>query len=145
MVDQEAQDYINGLAQTLEWPRPRYVPEFHKVMAGHDYPVLKAQNALGSAVYGESRLLDPETKELLFVLAFSVLRAGHEHMSAHIQMALDLGISSQKILETIEMALPIGGVMAFLVGFEAWREVTQAAGIEPTVALRQFDAEEVKA
>lgn len=143
MADSEGQGYINHLAQNLGWPRPKYVPDYHKVMAGHDYPVLKAQNALGQAIYGEERLLDAETKELLFIMMFTVLRSRREQIGAHIQMAIDLGISPQKILETIEMALPVAGVIGYLDGFEAWREVTGAEGIEPTVEIRyteRYDA-----
>jgi 4-carboxymuconolactone decarboxylase len=49
--------------------------------------------------------------------------------------ALDLGVSKEEILETIEIALPEAGIVAFQEGFEAWREVTGAEGIEPTVEV----------
>jgi 4-carboxymuconolactone decarboxylase len=136
MEDNEAQEYINNIARTAgAWPRPNYVPDFHKIMAQHDFKVLKAQNALGQATYGDQRSLDAETKELLFIAMFTTMRAGREQLTAHVQMALDLGISSGKILETMELTLPVAGIVAFLAGFEAWREVTQAEGLEPTVPI----------
>jgi 4-carboxymuconolactone decarboxylase len=136
MEDQEAQEYINNIARTLgTWPRPGYVPDFHKIMARQDFNVLKAQNALGQATYGDQRSLDAETKELLFIAMFTAIRAGKEQLTSHVQMALDLGISARKILETMELTLPVAGIVAFLAGFEAWREVTNAEGLEPTVPL----------
>ena len=50
-------------------------------------------------------------------------------------MALDLGLSKEEILEAIEITLPEAGVGVFQEGFEAWREVTGAEGIEPTVEV----------
>jgi 4-carboxymuconolactone decarboxylase len=48
-------------------------------------------------------------------------------------VALDLGLSKEEILEAIEISLPEAGVVAFQEGFEAWREVVDAKGIEPSV------------
>jgi 4-carboxymuconolactone decarboxylase len=136
-VDQnDAQAYINQIAETAGvWPRPGYVPDFHKIMAFHDFNVLQAQNALGKVTYADQRSLDPKTKELIFLAMFTVMRTGREQLTSHVQMALDLGITSREILETMEMALPVAGIVAFLTGFEAWREVTNAPGLEPTVAI----------
>ena len=39
----------------------------------------------------------------------------------------------KEILEAIEISLPEAGVVAFQEGFEAWREVVDAEGIEPSV------------
>jgi 4-carboxymuconolactone decarboxylase len=35
----------------------------------------------------------------------------------------------------MEIAIPEAGIVAFQTGFEAWREVTGADGIEPTVEV----------
>jgi 4-carboxymuconolactone decarboxylase len=56
------------------------------------------------------------------------------HIELH-KVALDLHLSKEEILETIEIALPEAGIVAFQEGFEAWREVTGAEGIEPTVEV----------
>jgi 4-carboxymuconolactone decarboxylase len=137
MTADEAQEYIDNIARTMgTWPRPAYVPDFHKIMAKADFDVLKAQNALGQATYGNQRSLDARTKELLFIAMFTVMRCGREQLNSHVQMALDLGITPTEVLETMELALPVGGIVAFLAGFEAWREVTKAEGIEPSEPLR---------
>jgi 4-carboxymuconolactone decarboxylase len=136
MPTDEAQEYIDNIARTMgTWPRPAYVPDFHKIMAHADFDVLKAQNALGQATYGKQRSLDARTKELLFLAMFTVMRSGREQLTSHVQMALDLGITPAEILETMELALPVAGIVAFLAGFEAWREVTNAEGIEPSSGL----------
>jgi 4-carboxymuconolactone decarboxylase len=137
MDDNEAQEYIDQFARDAGvWPKPGSVPDFHKIMAYHDIRVLKAQQALGQATYGAERTLDPVTKELLFLAMFTAMRSNREQITAHVRMALDLGISSQQILETLEMVLPVAGIVAFLAGFEAWREVTNAPGLEPSAERR---------
>jgi 4-carboxymuconolactone decarboxylase len=135
MANPDAQAYIDNVAQAAgKWPRPAYVPDFHKIMANNDLAVLEAYNALGRATYVEQRSLDAKTKELLFLAMFTVLRSGREQLTSHVQMALDQGITAQEILETMELAIPVAGIVAFLPGFEAWREVTRAQGIEPSIA-----------
>ncbi|MDP9437077.1 MAG: carboxymuconolactone decarboxylase family protein [Actinomycetota bacterium] len=114
-----------------------YVLDYHKVMAKHDYDVLQAANGLVDAAYLSQRTLDRRTKELLFILSLTVMRASKGHITSHIRVALDLGVTPQEILEAIEIALPEAGIVAFQVGFEAWREVVGADGIEPSVAVHQ--------
>lgn len=126
----EAQAYIDDMAT-----KRGYVLDYHKVMAKHDFPVLQAANGLVSAAYLEQRLLDRTTKELIFITSLTVLRAPKAQIQAHITVALDLGVSAQEILEAIEIALPEAGVVAFQGGFEAWKEVVGADGIEPTVEV----------
>jgi len=124
--DHEAQAYVDGMARARG-----YVLDYHKVMAKHDFPVLKAANELVGAAYLAERHLDRKTKELLFILSLTVMRAGKGHIASHIRVALDLGLSAQEILEAIEIALPEAGVVAFQAGFEAWKEVVGADGLEP--------------
>jgi len=129
---EEKQAYIDDMAR-----KRGYVLQYHKVMAAQDYDVLQAANGLVNAAYLKQRTLDAKTKELLFILSLTVMRARKAHIQAHIKVALDLGLSKEEILEAIEIALPEAGVVAFQEGFEAWLEVTEAEGIEPTVAVHQ--------
>jgi len=124
----EAQKYVDDMASARG-----YVLDYHKVMARHDFDVLKAANGLVAATYLEERSLDRRTKELLFILSLTVLKAPTGQIESHIRVALDIGVSGQEILEAIEIALPEAGVVAFQHGFEAWKNVMGATGIEPTV------------
>jgi 4-carboxymuconolactone decarboxylase len=89
--------------------------------------------------YLQQRTLDRRTKELLFVLSLTVLRAPQAQIASHIKVALDLGVSVTEILEAIEIALPEAGVVAFQHGFDVWKTVTGATGIEPTVEVHDAD------
>lgn len=131
-MSDEAQDYIDEIARSRG-----YVLEYHKVMAKHDFPVLQAANGVVSAAYMTHRTLDRRTKELIFIVRLTVMRASKGHIQSHIRVALDLGVSPDEILEAIEIALPEAGVVAFQTGFEAWCEVVGADGIEPTVSVHQ--------
>lgn len=126
------QAYIDDMAAARG-----YVLDYHKVMAKQDFPVLQAANHVVSAAYLDQRTLDRKTKELIFIVSLTVMRASKGHIQSHIRVALDLGLSPTEILEAIEIALPEAGVVAFQVGFDAWREVVGADGIEPTVAAHE--------
>lgn len=130
--DDEKQTYIDDMVRSRG-----YVLDYHKVMAKQDYDVLQATNGLVHAAYLAERTLDRRTKELIFIVSLTVMRASRGHIESHIRVALDLGVSAQEILEAIEIALPEAGVVAFQVGFDAWREVTGADGIEPTVTAHE--------
>jgi 4-carboxymuconolactone decarboxylase len=127
-----AQEYINDMAT-----KRGYVLEYHKIMAKQDFPVLQAANHVVSAAYLDQRTLDRRTKELIFIVSLTVMRASKGHIQSHIRVALDLGVSATEILEAIEIALPEAGIVAFQTGFEAWREVVGADGLEPTVEVHQ--------
>jgi 4-carboxymuconolactone decarboxylase len=126
----EAQAYIDDMAT-----KRGYVLDYHKVMAKHDFPVLQAANGVVSAAYLDQRLLDRKTKELIFIVSLTVMRASKGHIQSHIRVALDLGLSAAEILEAIEISLPEAGIVAFQAGVEAWREVVDADGIEPRVTV----------
>jgi 4-carboxymuconolactone decarboxylase len=128
----EAQEYIDDMAR-----KRGYVLDYHKVMAKHDFPVLQAANHVVSAAYLDQRTLDRKTKELIFIVSLTVMRASKGHIQSHIRVALDLGLSPVEILEAIEIALPEAGIVAFQAGVEAWREVVEADGIEPTVQVHE--------
>ncbi|HEY7976034.1 MAG TPA: carboxymuconolactone decarboxylase family protein [Ktedonobacterales bacterium] len=126
----EQQAYIDEMARSRG-----YVLDYHKVMAKADFEVLRNANELIAGVYLRQRRLDRRTKELLFIVSLTVMRSGKGHIQSHIRAALDQGVSPEEILEAIEIALPEAGVVAFQAGFEAWREIVGAEGIEPSVRV----------
>lgn len=128
----DPQGYIDDMAA-----KRGYVLDYHKVMAKHDFPVLQAANHMVSAAYLDQRTLDRKTKELIFIVSLTVMRASKGHIQSHIRVALDLGLSPREILEAIEISLPEAGIVAFQTGFDAWREVVGAEGIEPTVEVHE--------
>lgn len=128
----DPQAYIDDMAA-----KRGYVLEYHKVMAKHDFPVLQAANHVVSAAYLDQRSLDRKTKELIFIGSLTVMRASKGHIQSHIRVALDLGLSPREILEAIEIALPEAGIVAFQTGFDAWREVVGADGIEPSIKVHE--------
>ncbi len=131
-TQEEKQAYIDEMAR-----KRGYVLDYHKVMTQHDFEVLQAANGLVSAAYLAERRLDRKTKELIFITTLTAMRASKGHIQSHIKVALDLGLSKEEILEAIEILLPEAGVVVFQEGFEAWREVTGAEGLEPTVEAHQ--------
>jgi 4-carboxymuconolactone decarboxylase len=70
------------------------------------------------------------------------MRASKGQIQSHIRVALDLGLSKEEILEAIEISLPEAGVVTFQWGFEAWRAVVGAEGIEPTVEVHDSGSAE---
>ena len=133
-TDEEKQAYLDEMVRARG-----YVLDFHKVMAAQDFDTLRAFNQLTEAAYLRPRRLDRKTKELLFILSLTVMRSSKRHIQSHIRVALELGLSPEEILEAIELALPEAGVVAFQDGFDAWREVVGAEGIEPTRSMRDGD------
>lgn len=127
-TSEEKQAYMDQMVRTRG-----YVLDYHKVMTKQDFEVLQAANGLVEAAYLKQRTLDRKTKELIFIVSLTVMRASKGHIQSHIRVALDLGLSKEEILEAIEIALPEAGIVAFQEGFEAWREVTDAEGLEPSV------------
>ena len=125
----EEQEYIDEMVA-----RRGYVLEYHKVMVKQDVEFMRAADHIVGAAYLDQRLLDRRTKELLFILSLTVLRAQKEHIQSHIRVALDLGVTSAEILEAIEIAYPEAGAVAFQWGFDAWREIVNPEGIEPSKA-----------
>lgn len=123
----ERQQYVDDMVR-----RRGYVLDYHRVMAAQDLPVLKAADQLVSAAYLKQRTLDRRTKELLFVLSLTVMRAERHHIASHIRVAMRHGASAEEVLEAIEIALPQAGVVAFQHGFDVWREVVGATGVEPS-------------
>ncbi|MEV4901242.1 carboxymuconolactone decarboxylase family protein [Citricoccus sp. NPDC055426] len=135
-MSNEAQDYVDAMAE-----KRGYVLDYHKIMAAADFPVLQAANHVVNSAYLEERTLDRKTKELLFVLSLTVMRAPLPQLRSHIQVALDLGLSPQEILEAIEIALPEAGIVAFQYGVEAWQSVVNVDPLEPRVKVHSGKAE----
>jgi 4-carboxymuconolactone decarboxylase len=133
--EEHAQQYIDEMVA-----KRGYVLDYHKIMAKQDFHVLQATNQLVSAAYLDERTLDRKTKELIFIVSLTVMRASKGHIQSHIRVGLDLGLSPVEILEAIEIALPEAGVVAFQAGFDAWREVVGADGLEPTLATHRGGA-----
>jgi 4-carboxymuconolactone decarboxylase len=122
------QQYIDDMVQARG-----YVLDYHKYLANADYEALMAANNLIAAVYLDQRMLDRRTKELLFIVSLTVMRADKHHIKSHIEVALSLGVTPAEILEAIEITLPEAGVVAFQQGFEAWCEAVEAEPLEPSV------------
>ncbi len=123
----ERQAYIDDMVK-----RRGYVLDYHKVMVQNDLDFMKAADGVVHAAYLKERLLDRKTKELIFIVSLTVMGAAKEHIQSHIRVALKLGVSSAEILEAIEISFPEAGAVAFQRGFDAWREVVDATGIEPS-------------
>jgi 4-carboxymuconolactone decarboxylase len=121
------QQYVDDIVR-----RRGYVLDYHKLMAAEDLDVLRAADGLVQAAYLAPRTLERATKELLFILSLTVMRAESAHIASHIRVALSLGVTPRQILEAIEIALPEAGVVAFQHGFGVWCEVVGAQGIEPS-------------
>ena len=128
----DAQSYIDDMARSRG-----YVLDYHKIMAKNDFAVLQATNNLVAKAYLDQRQLDRRTKELIFIVTLTTMRASKGHIQSHIRVAMDLGVSASEILEAIEIALPQAGIVAFQAGVEAWREVVDAQGIEPSVSVHE--------
>ena len=127
MTENDPQKYLDEMVEARG-----YVLDYHKVLAARDFDALKAFNGLIEAVYLKERTLDRRTKELLFVLSLTVMRSDKAHIKSHIRAALDAGATEGEVLEAIELALPEAGIVAFQHGFDAWKAVTGATGLEPT-------------
>lgn len=125
-TDSEEQRYIDDMVR-----RRGYVLDYHKVMVRQDMGFMRAADGIVEAAYLAERRLDRRTKELLFILSLTVLRAEKAHIQSHIRVALDLGVTPEEILEAIEIAFPEAGAVAFQWGFEAWCEVIEPEAIEP--------------
>lgn len=130
MTDPEAQRYVDDMVA-----KRGYVLDYHKVMAAADFPVLKAANSMVAAAYLDQRKLDAKTKELLFILSLTVMRAPLPQLKSHIRVGLDYGLTPGEILEAIEIALPEAGIVAFQYGVEAWQDVCGVEPLEPSVTV----------
>lgn len=125
---EQGQRYVDKIAAARG-----FVPEFHRVMAGHDFPVLTATDDLTRATVLSERSLDARTKELVFIAALVALRGDAEDTRTHMRIAQSMGVSPQEILETLELLLPLGGVILFKEGLRIWCEATGQTGLDVSV------------
>lgn len=131
---EEQQAYIDEMVR-----KRGYVLDYHKVLTKCDFDVMRATDNLVNAAYLQPRRLDRKVKELIFIVSLTVMRSEKNHIQSHMRTALKLGVSAEEILEALEIVLPEAGVVAFQTGFDAWREVVGATGIEPSEsALQDF-------
>jgi 4-carboxymuconolactone decarboxylase len=124
----EAQEYLDEMVRERG-----YVLDYHKRLVAADYEFARAANDIVDAAYLKPRLLDRKTKELIFIVSLTSMRATKAHIQSHIKVALELGCTPEEILEAIEISMPEAGVVAFQEGFNAWAEVVGAPALEPTV------------
>jgi 4-carboxymuconolactone decarboxylase len=129
-TQEEKQAYIDGMAR-----RRGFVLGYHKGMAAADFDVLKATDTLVGSVYTSTRRLDRKTKELIFCVLLTAMRASKGQLQSHIRAAMQHGATAEDVLEAIEITLPEAGLVAFQAGFEAWREVVGLEGIEPNIEV----------
>lgn len=109
-----------------------YILDFHKVMAAEDFEFLKAYEQMIQAGYTKKRTLDAKTKELLYTVILTAVKANVDHIKSHIKMALDYGATKKEILEALEICIPAASVPAFMIGFEAWKQSVSPQRVEPT-------------
>ncbi len=88
---------------------------------------MQAANGLVEAAYLKERRLDRKTKELIFIVSLTVMRASKGPIQSHIRVALDLGLSKEEILEAIEIALPEAGTAAEVAAHHGRAERAAAA------------------
>jgi 4-carboxymuconolactone decarboxylase len=124
----EAQEYLDEMVRERG-----YVLDYHKRLVAADYEFARAANDIVDAAYLKPRRLDRKTKELIFIVSLTSMRATKAHIQSHIKVALELGCTPEEILEAIEISMPEAGVVAFQEGFNTWAEVVGAPALEPTV------------
>ena len=135
-TQQEKQEYIDRMVA-----RRGYAQEYHKILVQNDYDAALKANALVEEVLLKDRLIDRKTKELIFIVGLTLLRAERQQIQDHIKVALALGVSKEMILEAIELTFMGGGFIAVQHGVLAWQETVGAERVEPTVdALEAYRA-----
>ena len=127
MVEPEKQEFIDKM-----YRERGYLLDFHKVLVAEDFELLKAYDKFIEAAYTGQRTLDAKTKELLYTTILTAARASVEQIKLHVRLALHNGASKTEVLEALEMCIPAAGVPAFMVGFEAWKQVAAPERIEPS-------------
>lgn len=135
-TEQEKIDYLNEQVATRG-----YAQDYQKICVEHDFDMIVKANDLTQHLLMKDRVLDRKTKELIFIVGLTMMRAPEWQIKQHIDVAMALGASKEAILEAIELTILGGGFVVFSHGLKAWKEAVGATGIEPTVeALDQFKA-----
>jgi 4-carboxymuconolactone decarboxylase len=121
----EKLDYLNGIARSRG-----YAHRYQRLLAEHDFDVLRAINPVPVAVYVDKRLLGDGLKELLLIVSFSSLRTPRYIIQAHIRKALSFGISGRQVLEALELMFPDAGRIAFANALQAWLDAGADAHLD---------------
>ena len=127
MVEAEKQAFVDKMYRDRG-----YILDFHKVMVAEDFDFLKAYNQMIKEGYTKQRTLDAKTKEIVYAVILTAVKASVDHIKTHIRLALDYGASKQEVLEALELCLPGASVPAFMLGFEAWKQVVSPDRVEPS-------------
>lgn len=109
-----------------------YILDFHKVMVAEDFQFPKAYNQLTKAGYTKEQTLDTKTKESIYTAILTAVKASVNHVKSHIKLALDYGVTKQEVLEALEICIPGASVPAFMIDFEAWKQVVSPDRVEPS-------------
>jgi len=127
MVDAEKQAFVDKM-----YRERGYILDFHKVMVAEDFDFLKAYDQLIQAGYTKKRALDAKTKEIIYTVILTAVKANVDHIKSHIKLALDYGATKKEVLEALEICIPAASVPAFIIGFEAWKQAVSPDRVEPS-------------
>jgi 4-carboxymuconolactone decarboxylase len=127
MAEDEKQAFVDKM-----YRERGYILDFHKVMAAEDFDFLKAYDQLIQAGYTKQRTLDAKTKEIIYAVILTSVKASVDHIKSHIKLALDYGATKTEVLEALVICIPAASVPAFMIGFEAWKQVVSPQRVEPS-------------
>ena len=108
-----------------------YVLDFQKVMAAEDLDFLKVYNEMVRGSYTSERELDRKTKELIYCCMLTCVKASVDQIMLHVKGALAAGSTKTDVLQALELTITAAGVPAFMIGFEAWKQVVGPEKFEP--------------
>ena len=90
MVKDEQQAFVDKMYQERG-----YILDFHQVMVAEDFDFLKTYNQLIEAGYTKQRTLDAKTKEIIYTVILTAVKASTDHIKAHIGLALEYGATKK--------------------------------------------------
>ncbi len=123
---ESGQEYVNRMMKERG-----YILDFHKVLAAEDMDFLKAYNEMVEASYTNPRVVDAKTKELIYCCMLTCVKASVDQIKLHVKAALKNGATKTEILQALQLTITAAGVPAFMIGFEAWKQVTGPNKFEP--------------
>ena len=125
---ENGQEYINQM-----FKERGYILDFQKVMAAEDLDFLKAYNEMVRGSYTNPRALDAKTKELIYCCMLTCVKASIDQIKLHVKGAIKNGATKAEVLQALELTITAAGVPAFMIGFEAWKQLTGPNKLEPKV------------
>lgn len=114
-------------------PENQGSPMSDTILDRHDPDVGAALARLQSVIDHDSRGLDDRTRELLMSIILICVRATDERVEAQMRRALKAGVTSQDLLEAIELIITPAGLPVFDAGLAVWARLTGAKPLEPTL------------